>query len=313
MTNRMPIAALCAALMLLAAATNADAQKQATGDDAAAAADPTAMDADASADAGPSEEQLTPEQQHYRDVLQSLKWVEGPTEVKVGSKATLKVPEGYAFLGASDTKKFQELNENIANGNEYLLAPVDLHWFALFEYEDTGFVKDDEEIDAEALLTALREGTEAGNEERRKRGWSEMHVTGWRVKPAYNPDSKRLEWAVDARSDEGPSTNLFTKILGRHGVTSIALVTSPDTLQSDAPEFRDALVGFEYVEGERYAEFKEGDKIAEYGLAGLIAGGTVAVAAKSGLLKGLWKFLVLGAAALLAGARKLFGGKSKDA
>jgi uncharacterized membrane-anchored protein len=255
--------------------------------------------------AAAQEEQLSPEQQHVRNVLNSLKWVEGPATVGVGNNATLRVPEGYVFLDAGDTKKFQELNENISSGNEYTLAPADLHWFALFEYEDTGYVKDDEKIDADALLESIKQGTEAANEERRKRGWEEMQITGWRVRPAYNESTKRLEWAIDAQSASGASTNLFTKILGRHGVTSVALVTSPDSLAADAPQFRDAIRGFEYVEGQRYAEFREGDKVAEYGLAGLIAGGTVAVAAKSGLLKGLWKFLAIGAVALAASAKGL--------
>jgi uncharacterized membrane-anchored protein len=248
---------------------------------------------------------VTPAQQHVRDVLKSLHWVKGPAQAEVGSNATLAVPDGYVFLDAKDTKTFQELMENVANGHEYLLAPEDLHWFALFEYEDTGYVKDDEKIDADALLKSLRESTEAGNEERRRRGWSEMHVKGWRVQPAYNADTKRLEWAIDGESNGQVSTNLFTKVLGRHGVTSVVLVTEPATLAQDAPAFRDAIKGFDYHAGERYAEFKAGDRVAEYGLAGLIAGGGVAVAAKAGLFKGLWKLLVAGGAALVAGARGL--------
>ena len=44
-------------------------------------------------------------------------------------------------------------------------------------------------------------------------------------------------------------------------------------------------------------ELKEkypGDKIAEYGLTALVVGGAGAAAAKAGLLKGLWKFLLAG-------------------
>jgi uncharacterized membrane-anchored protein len=52
------------------------------------------------------------------------------------------------------------------------------------------------------------------------------------------------------------------------------------------------------VQGERYAEFKPGDRAAEYGLAGLIVGGAAAAAAKSGALKGFIK--VIGVAAIAA-------------
>ncbi|MGB5133216.1 MAG: DUF2167 domain-containing protein, partial [Steroidobacteraceae bacterium] len=73
------------------------------------------------------------------------------------------------------------------------------------------------------------------------------------------------------------------------------------------------LEGFQYAPGERYADVQEGDHMAEYGLAALIAGGGAAVAAKAGLFKGLWKFILIGAAGLAAWARKLFGKKQRDA
>ncbi len=69
----------------------------------------------------------------------------------------------------------------------------------------------------------------------------------------------------------------------------------------------------QFNSGETYAEWKPGDKVAEYGLAGLIVGGAAAAAVKTGLFKGLWKILLVGGAAILAGARKLFGGKKSDA
>lgn len=278
--------------------------------DPASASDSAATSDAAATDGSGDEQKLSPEQQHYVDVIRSLSWTRGPSSVDVGTKSKLQVPDGYMFIGAADTKKFMELNQNPTSSTEYVLAPDDLRWFAVFEYEDTGYVKDDEKIDADAILQSIKEGTESGNDERRKRGWAEMHVTGWRVRPAYNSDTKHLEWAIDAQSGGQASTNLFTKVLGRHGVTTVTLVTDPSSLTNDATEFRKAVEGFSYVEGERYAQYVEGDKVAEYGLAGLIAGGGLAVAAKSGLLKGLWKFLVAGAAGLAALGRKLF--KKKD-
>ena len=75
------------------------------------------------------------------------------------------------------------------------------------------------------------------------------------------------------------------------------------------------MKGFAFKEGERYAEFREGDKLAEYGLAALIAGGGVALAAKSGLLGKLIKPLIVAGAALLGVVgsffKKLFGKKSE--
>ena len=103
-----------------------------------------------------------------------LAWQIGPTTGAIGDKATIAVPAGYGFLGAADTKKFLELNHNLASGREYLLAPAKFNWFALFEFEPVGYVKDNEAIDTDEVLRDVREGTARGNEERRKRGWDTM-------------------------------------------------------------------------------------------------------------------------------------------
>jgi len=44
-------------------------------------------------------------------------------------------------------------------------------------------VKDNEKIDADAILKTLKENTEASNAERKRRGWPELHVVGWSIPP----------------------------------------------------------------------------------------------------------------------------------
>ena len=76
----------------------------------------------------------------------------------------------------------------------------------------------------------------------------------------------------------------------------VVLVTSPENLSTAVKELNNSLSTFKFNPGEQYLEYKEGDRIAEFGLAALIAGGAAAVATK----KGLWAMLV----ALLIGAKK---------
>lgn len=244
-----------------------------------------------------------------------LAWQVGPTTAAIGDKATIKVPDGYGFLGAADTKKFLELNHNLANGREYLLAPKKFTWFALFEFEPIGYVKDNETIDADEVLSDVREGTARGNEERRKRGWDTMSVVGWEFPPQYDRQAKLLEWALIGQDDRTHHRviNYNTRILGRTGVMSVVIVAQPTALNQAVAEFKGLIGGYQYVAGERYAEFRKGDKMAEYGLAALIAGGAAAVATKKGfwaLLAGFfaaaWKFLAAGAVAVLAGFKRFF-------
>jgi len=249
----------------------------------------------------------------YQARLRELNWVKGPATVTISANSQLKLPERYVFLDAANTAKFEELNQNLSSGNEVMIAPESLDWSAYFVFEDEGYVKDDEKIDADAILKSLREGTEQANEERERRGWAPLHVTGWSIPPAYNNSTRRLEWATSLESQGHAGNNFFTKVLGRRGYTSIVLVASPEGTNAAVADLNDVLEGYGFNSGETYAEWKPGDKVAEYGLAGLIVGGAAAAAVKTGLFKGLWKILLVGGGAVLVGLRKLFGRKQPEA
>lgn len=255
-----------------------------------------------------AEDELTPEQQHAKEVFQSLGWVHSGT-APVGSKAQFAVPAGYGFLSPGDTRKLMELMRNPSHGDEYLIAPEGMTWFAVLQFEETGYVKDDEKIDPDDLIKSIRAGTEASNEERKSRGWAPLTIVGWRFPPRYDQQSRRLEWAVDAQSEGKTVVNYNTRILGRSGVTSATVVADPQQLDQAVNEFKTAIQNFSYVEGERYTEYKQGDKVAEYGLAALVAGGAAAVAVKSGAAKWLWKVLVGVGIAVVAGIKALMGRK----
>jgi len=188
-----------------------------------------------------------------------------------------------------------------------------------FSYSDDGYVKDDEKIDAAALLKNIEENTVAGNKMRRDRGWDEMQVVGWQTAPHYETQTNRLEWAIDGKNlrTNDVVVNFNTRILGRGGVMSAVLVSSPENLDDAIADFKSTLTGFEYLPGKRYAEYKPGDKIAKYGLAALITGGAAAIAVKTGLWKvilgGLvagWKFIAAAAVAIFGGLARRFKRKT---
>jgi len=84
-------------------------------------------------------------------------------------------------------------------------------------------------------------------------------------------------------------------------------VADPKNFSSQLNEYNRVLSRFAFNSGEKYSELQEGDKIAKYGLAALVAGGAAAAVVKS---KGLWKLIglaILGAfAALWAATKRLF-------
>jgi uncharacterized membrane-anchored protein len=262
---------------------------------------------------------LNAEEQAYVDKLRALKWVVGPATVDVDGNSQLTVPEGYRFLNKAETSKFLELNQNLSSGTEVMIAPASLQWSAYFSFADEGYVKDDEKLNAAAILKSLQEATEASNAERRRRGWPELQLVDWAIPPAYSSTTRRLEWATLLQSEGRRSVNFLTKILGRRGYTTVVLAASPEGLPAAQTALNSLLSGYRFKSGDTYAEYRPGDKVAEYGLAALVLGGAAAIATKKGLwavlasaLAAGWKFLAVGIVAVGAALRRFFNGKKAD-
>jgi uncharacterized membrane-anchored protein len=234
-----------------------------------------------------------------------LNWVPGPQTVSLGKVAQLDVPQGYVFLNAVDTRKLQEAMGNVPDGAEVgLVAPASENdtWFVIFDYREVGYVKDDEKdkIDADAILKGIREGTEVANKVRKGKGIPAIHVVGWQQRPSYDSSTHNLTWSILGKGDDGGRVaNLNVRLLGRKGYISATLVEDADKMAAARPHLDSLLAGFSYKAGSTYAEFRPGDKVAEYGLVALVAGGAGAVAAKTGLLSALFKILAKGGKAIV--------------
>lgn len=246
--------------------------------------------------------------------MKKLQWQQGPSEGRIGAKAVIAVPQDHVFLDEKNTRRFLELTGNPPRDGHYLFAPSSLDWFAVFSFDASGYVKDDEKIDADALLKTLKSSDAPSNEERKRLGMEALYTEGWQVPPHYDLDTRRLEWGMRLRTAGGHHViNYSSRLLGRSGVMSAVLVSDPATLTADTLQFKSALTQFSYVPGEKYSEFKAGDRIAEYGLAALIVGGAAAVATKkgfwsllAGFLAAFWKVLAGVGVAALAGLGSLF-------
>jgi uncharacterized membrane-anchored protein len=241
--------------------------------------------------------------------FENVRWTYGPTSKELGDEAKIKVPDGYVFADGDNTRTFMETLGNPASNMEVgCLAPEHLQWFLVFEFNPVGYVPDDEKdtLDEDGLLESIIASTEKSNKIRERRGISPIDVQGWHTTPRYDSQTHNLEWAIKAVSDGEALINHNTRILGRNGVMEVTFVGEHYDLSTKLASAKRALNGFQFVQGNRYEEYIKGDKLATYGLGALIAGGTAAVALKSGLFRWLWKIILV--AVLGAGAffKKLF-------
>lgn len=233
------------------------------------------------------------------------KWTVGPAECQIGTMAKINIPSGQRFIGARGAQALIELYGNPPNPN-YLgaIVPIsdDEDWTLLFQFDAIGYVKDEEKdsLNGDNILQSMRDTIPYQNEERRRLGLEEMRSMSWSAPPFYDPVTNNLTWGLQLHFDTGDSINYDIRLLGRHGVMEVTLLDSPETYAQSVPTVNELLKSFEFTDGNKYAEWKAGDKVAAYGLTGLVAGGATVMAAKTGLLGKLLAVIAKGGKAVFA-------------
>jgi uncharacterized membrane-anchored protein len=278
---------------------------------------------------GPAARAAAPPPPDKRTVLEdaSRAALAGPTHVRLAGQASLQLPAGMRFVPQPQAGRMLRAMGNPAHDGDLqglIVSQNDGRWFAIVRFVAAGYVKDDDARDwkADDLLARYREGTEAGNAERRQMGVPELEVQGWAEAPAYDATSHRLVWAMTSRikgsgqpssdqADASTGVNYNTSMLGREGYLMLTLVTSLEQLPAVKTQALVLLASLNFDEGKRYADFQpDTDPVAEYGLAALVVG---VAAKKLGLLAlaGVFilkfaKLILVGLALLGAVAMKLF-------
>ncbi len=221
----------------------------------------------------------------------------------------------HMFYGLEESLKMMEAEGEPSSGNEVgFLRPTNGGWAVYFEYDDVGYVKDDEKnkLDAAKLLAAIKAGNDEGNKERKRNGNPPLIIVGWEQEPKYDEKTHNLTWAIRATSEGQPILNYNTRLLGRKGVMEVVLVCDPENLNTILPTFSSVLGDYKFNAGGSYAEYKPGDKVAKYGLGALVLGGAAVGAAKLGLLgpvilffKKAWKLVIIAFVAVIGFFKKI--------
>ena len=244
--------------------------------------------------------------------------------------ATLHLGEKYHYLAPQEASQLLQMWGNPPDDTtQGAIYPADVNplseggWAVFLTYLDEGHVDDSDakDIDYDDMLKDMKEGTEENNDARKEAGYPANA-------PAQAGPSRRVTMPRP-RSSTGPrksspttarrtTLNYDVRVLGREGVLSMEAVATMDQLQQVRTDMRPLLDVAEFNEGYRYAEFNaKTDRMAEYGLGALIAGG---VAAKLGLFAKLFalllaakKFIIIGVIALGGFIAKMFGKKKDEA
>lgn len=261
-------------------------------------------------------------------ITSSLDYKKGTIRIKQ-DLATINVPDSFAFLNAGDAQKL--LSDLWGNPEDKdvlgMFVPEHVNllsaesWGVVVTYEEDGYVKDDDaaDINYEDLLKTMQEQSEAASAEREKLGFQPIHLIGWAQKPFYDKKNHKLHWAKELQfGTDSPNTlNYNIRMLGRKGVLVLNVVAGMDMMPEVQKNIDKILASTDFNEGNRYEDFDSSmDKVAEYGIGGLIVGGILAktgLFAKLGLiLLKAWKIIAIGVIGLFSLFRKKIFGKKDE-
>lgn len=258
----------------------------------------------------------------------SLKYQTGTVTLQNGL-ATLTLPAGYRYLDPAEAERLLVEGWGNPPGQESLgmIVPAALNplsdegWGVVITYVEDGYVKDHDaaEIDYDKMLTEMQTSTRDENAERTKAGYPAMELVGWAERPHYDAAAHKLYWAreLSVSGFDAHTLNYDVRVLGRRGVLSLNAIASMEQLPTIQKDMQGVLGFVNFNEGNRYADYTSGDKVAAYGIGALIAG---KVAAKAGLFKVILaallaakKLVVVAIVAIGGFIAKLFGRKKEDA
>lgn len=267
------------------------------------------------------------DQQHLDEFLSQLHFQSGTITVPQAHAQITLAPE-FRYLGIDDAQNVLEhlwgnppddsvLGLILPEGEKTLREEDS--WVVVVAYFDDGHVSDEEasKIDYDAMLKDMREATRDGNDARKRAGYDTVELIGWAQKPHYDAGTNKIYWAKELAFEGNTehTLNYDIRVLGRRGYLNLNAVASMAQLPVVEAGMQKVLGMTEFDQDHRYADFNSStDKLAQYGLATLVAG---AMASKAGLFAKLsivllkvWKLVLVGLAAVIGLVSKVFKRKS---
>jgi uncharacterized membrane-anchored protein len=200
-------------------------------------------------------------------------WISGPEKTSLGAIADLQIPAGYRFTGSEGARNFlRQMNNPVPSGLIGILTPNSGEWMAVIEFNQIGHVSDarnNSEMNFTALLKAIKDRTEAQNNDPMNLGGSTTASVDWESQPVYDEKDHSLEWAVRAETQSGKVVNHSVVLLGRQGVLDVTMVKAYQGLPDLVP-LKQLVKNISFKRGQAYADYQKGDKMAVVSLANLV-------------------------------------------
>jgi uncharacterized membrane-anchored protein len=263
--------------------------------------------------------------QLYIDQLNEKIKFQNSGNVDLGN-CTLSIPLGFKYLDSAQSRYvLEDLWGNPPSNQKTLgmLFPTNLDvysdnvWAFEISMDEMGYVKDKDakKMDYDDLMKDLKKDNIEENKTRKEMGYGQALLIGWASKPFYDKEKHVLHWAQEIKFNEDSlnTLNYNVRFLCKKGVlvaNAIAGINQLGIVKQNIPKL---IPSVEFKSGEKYEDFNPSiDKVAAYGIGGLVAG---KVLAKAGIFVFLLKYIkLIGLAVVAFGAKfwKMITGKKKE-
>ncbi|KAF3361526.1 Uncharacterized protein PHSC3_001901 [Chlamydiales bacterium STE3] len=193
------------------------------------------------------------------------------------SHSLITVPDGHVLLVGKQAQQFRSLMDamEVDDAVEGILFAQNEPYDSVIikSYHEEGYIscKDWKEIDANALMATICSDTEECNKQRRLRENEEqIEIVRWLKEPTRDDKTYTIHWAIEAKQGNEQIVNSVALKLSRYGYELFVWVTSKEHYTSSGGELEIALKAHHFSPGNRYEDYTYGDKIATYGIAGLV-------------------------------------------
>lgn len=242
--------------------------------------------------------------------LRQDKQISFTDKANLGDWAEIEIPSGYRFIDADNARALLDRNNNpVGPGLLGIFTPDSGKWMAVLEFNEIGYVKNvDDKADYAAILKAIQARSDAVSA-------GQIISAEWEMQPRYDATAHSLEWAMRIQGHSGKDLNHAMVLFGRRGVLAITMDQPYQASQSnpDLVPLDEVVKRITFKEGQRYADYQKGDKVASVGMAELVLGpepssshqeNTVANSVPGSVI---WIYSIVGGCGLVGGGLLLYG------
>lgn len=216
--------------------------------------------------------------EEFDQACSEMKWIQEGCHELPQSHSEILLPDEHILLIGEDAIRYRNLIDCIAMDDSIEgvvfsnYEPYDS--VILKSYHEEGYISSDDwrEMQPQALMEAIKLNTEEANRQRLDLGLEErVEVIGWLKEPTRDSQTNTIYWAIEAAQGQERIVNSVALKLGRYGYEEFTWITPISCYRPDGGELELILKSHKFKPGDRYEDHAQGDKVAAYGIAGLVA------------------------------------------